>query len=123
MVHKEGDTFWYHECKYTEKRVYLPIGMKCPDCVLENMSSQDKAKMQQQRYSEVIMDCCLVLELDEKNFKALFRRASAYEALEKYSLALEDIQNCALLYPYNSSVNNSKNRLQNAVRQLKKMRS
>tara|TARA_X000001036_G_scaffold364638_1_gene348881 strand:+ start:436 stop:609 length:174 start_codon:yes stop_codon:yes gene_type:complete len=47
---KEGDTFWYHECKYTEKRVYLPIGMKCPDCVLENMSSQDKAKMQQQRY-------------------------------------------------------------------------
>jgi len=47
---KEGDTFWYHECPHTEKKVYLPIDWKCPDCVLEAMSETDKAKMQQQRY-------------------------------------------------------------------------
>tara|TARA_Y100000996_G_C22199943_1_gene510839 strand:- start:276 stop:449 length:174 start_codon:yes stop_codon:yes gene_type:complete len=47
---KDGDTFWYHECPHTGRKVYLPIGMKCPDCVLESMSDMDKVKMQQERY-------------------------------------------------------------------------
>ena len=50
MTYKEGDTFWYHECPHANKKVYLPVGMKCPDCVLESMSTTEKARVQQQRY-------------------------------------------------------------------------
>ena len=45
MVHKEGDTLWYHECPHSNKKVYLPIGMKCPDCVLNEMDSLEKGKL------------------------------------------------------------------------------
>jgi len=47
---KEGDTFWYHECPHTDKRAYLPVGMKCPDCVLEAMSSTERASVQMREY-------------------------------------------------------------------------
>ena len=47
---KDGDTFWYHECPDTGRKVYLPMDMKCPDCVLESMSDMDKVKVQQERY-------------------------------------------------------------------------
>jgi|TARA_B110000259_G_scaffold31116_1_gene34008 hypothetical protein len=50
MQKKEGDTFWYHECPHSNKRVYLPIGMKCPDCVMENMDFLERSKIQQQEY-------------------------------------------------------------------------
>jgi hypothetical protein len=49
-MHKEGDTFWYHICKYTDKKSYLPIGMNCPDCVLNEMNSLDRAKLEQAEY-------------------------------------------------------------------------
>ena len=52
MVHKEGDTFWYHECPHTDKKVYLPVSMKCPDCVLGEM---DKAnKKVNEKFSETL---------------------------------------------------------------------
>ena len=47
---RDGDTFWYHECPHTDRKVYLPIDMKCPDCVLENMSEMDKVKEQPKQY-------------------------------------------------------------------------
>ena len=47
---KDGDTFWYHEGPHTGRKVYLPMDMKCPDCVLESMSDMDKVKVQQERY-------------------------------------------------------------------------
>ena len=50
MTYKEGDTFWYHKCPVTNKTTFLPVGMKCPDCVLESMSTTEKARVQQQRY-------------------------------------------------------------------------
>ena len=50
MTHTEGDTFWYHTCPITDKVTFLPIGMKCPDCVLDEMDSLEKAKLEQARY-------------------------------------------------------------------------
>ena len=49
-MYKDGDTFWYHDCPHTDKKVYLPIGMKCPDCTLEAMTYTERAKIQQQIY-------------------------------------------------------------------------
>ena len=49
-MYKDGDTFWYHDCPHTDKKVYLPIGMKCPDCTLEAMTYMERTKIQQQIY-------------------------------------------------------------------------
>tara|TARA_R100000742_G_C4249844_1_gene68282 strand:- start:454 stop:630 length:177 start_codon:yes stop_codon:yes gene_type:complete len=50
MAKKEGDTFWYHECPHTDKKVYLPVDMKCPDCVLADMNPTERASVQMKRY-------------------------------------------------------------------------
>ena len=46
----EGDPFWYHECPHTDKKVYLPVDMKCPDCVLADMNPTERALVQMKRY-------------------------------------------------------------------------
>ncbi|CAM9365221.1 unnamed protein product [Chrysoparadoxa australica] len=50
-------------------------------------------------YEEVVNDCSQALELKEGYMKALTRRAQAYEALEKYDLALEDMKEVSKLDP------------------------
>ncbi|GMF45251.1 unnamed protein product [Phytophthora fragariaefolia] len=50
-------------------------------------------------FSGVIRDCTHVLEYDEKNQKALLRRALAYEGLERYRLALQDIRALLAINP------------------------
>jgi hypothetical protein len=42
MTYKEGDTFWYHKCPVTNKTTFLPVGMKCPECVLGEMDTANK---------------------------------------------------------------------------------
>ena len=54
---------------------------------------------QQSNYSAVIGDCTMVLEVDEKNQKALLRRGLAYEGLERYRLALQDIRALLAINP------------------------
>jgi len=53
-MHEEGDTFWYHKCPVNKKVTFLPIGMKCPDCVLNEMDCKQKAILQQERYKNEI---------------------------------------------------------------------
>jgi stress-induced-phosphoprotein 1 len=50
-------------------------------------------------FSGVIRDCTHVLEYDEKNQPALLRRALAYEGLERYRLALQDIRALLAINP------------------------
>lgn len=77
--------------------------------------------MQQQNYRQVIADCSAVLDLDEGNLKALFRRAMAFEGLEKYRSALEDIRACCIKKPDWAAANKAQHRIGNAVRMLKQM--
>jgi len=77
--------------------------------------------MQQQAYRQVIADCSAVLELDDGNLKALFRRAMAFEGLEKYRSALEDIRSCCCKKPDWAAANKAQHRIGNAVRRLKQM--
>ena len=49
-MYKDGDTFWYHDCPHTDKKVYLPIGMKRPNFTLEAITYMERAKIQQQIY-------------------------------------------------------------------------
>ena len=52
MTHNEGDTFWYHTCPITNKVTFLPIGMKCPECVLDEMGTATKKV--QEKFSKTL---------------------------------------------------------------------
>jgi stress-induced-phosphoprotein 1 len=77
--------------------------------------------MQQQNYRQVIADCSAVLAIEDGNLKALFRRAMAFEGLEKYRSALEDIRACCVKKPDWAAANTAQHRIGNAVRMLKQM--
>jgi len=71
---------------------------------------------QQSNYSAVIEDTSHVLESDPQNTKALLRRGLAFEGMEKFKLALQDMK--ALLYidPRMDVANKAQHRIQSALR-------
>lgn len=80
-------------------------------------------------FDGVISDCTAVLEVDPENVKALIRRAQAFEGVERYRFALQDVKT-VLMMPYNKVgksnfdlCNMMQHRLQRTVNQLKKMNS
>ncbi|ETV95980.1 hypothetical protein H310_10637 [Aphanomyces invadans] len=70
-------------------------------------------------FSAVIRDCSHVLEYEPENQKALLRRGLAYEGLERYRLALQDIRAVLALNPSIEIANKAQHRLGAAVRSLK----
>jgi len=74
---------------------------------------------QQSAFQQVIACCNEALELDPENAKALMRRSSAFEGMEKYRLALQDVRKVLLRHPTMSVANRAQHRLSSAVRRLK----
>jgi len=74
---------------------------------------------QQSDFSLVIAECNEALELDPCNPKALMRRSSAFEGMEKYRLALQDVRKVLLKHPTMAVANKAQHRLSSAVRRLK----
>ena len=78
-------------------------------------------------FDGVIADCTFVLEVEPTNVKALIRRAQAFEGVERYRFALQDVK--AVLSMPAATVgktnidlcNGMQHRLQRTVDQLKKM--
>mmetsp|Transcript_34644 Transcript_34644/g.87084 ORF Transcript_34644/g.87084 Transcript_34644/m.87084 type:complete len:262 (+) Transcript_34644:112-897(+) len=62
-------------------------------------SNRAACHMQHHGYKKVIADCTECLKIQPENAKALMRRCLAYEALEKYQLALDDAKQCLSLEP------------------------
>ena len=60
-----------------------------------------------------------MLEHDPKNIKALLRRGLAFENLERYRSALEDIRNVLMIDPTIAMANAAQHRIGDAVRKLK----
>ena len=80
-------------------------------------------------FDGVISDCTAVLEVEPDNVKALIRRAQAFEGVERYRFALQDVKT-VLQMPYQQVgksnfdlCNGMQHRLQRTVDQLKKMNS
>jgi stress-induced-phosphoprotein 1 len=80
-------------------------------------------------FDGVISDCTAVLEVEPDNVKALLRRAQAFEGVERYRFALQDVK-AVLQLPYHQVgktnfdlCNGMQHRLQRTVDQLKKMSS
>lgn len=98
-----------------------PKGAEDKAIVIDSYNNRAVCWMQQQNYRQVIMDTTAVLDIDPENLKALFRRAMAFEGLEKYRSALEDIRACCVKKPDWVAANKAQHRIGNAVRMLKQM--
>mmetsp|Transcript_45560 Transcript_45560/g.142692 ORF Transcript_45560/g.142692 Transcript_45560/m.142692 type:complete len:327 (-) Transcript_45560:302-1282(-) len=75
----------YSKCLDAEGSMTTPLAVKC----LLNRSACYK---QLSNFSGVIDDTSYVLEEHPENVKALIRRAQAFEACERYRLALQDVR-------------------------------
>lgn len=80
-------------------------------------------------FDGVIADCTAVLEVEPNNVKALVRRAQAFEGVERYRFALQDVKT-VLRMPFHEVgkanfdlCNGLQHRLQRTVDQLKRMNS
>lgn len=80
------------------------------------------AKQQLHDHKGVVEASSMVLEYDDNNQKALLRRGLAFEGLERFQLGLTDIRKLLLANPNVAMANKAQHRLQNALRQQRKMK-
>ena len=60
--------------------------------VIKALSNRAACYKQLSNFDGTIEDCTSVLEVEPENVKALVRRAQAFEAVERYKLALQDVK-------------------------------
>lgn len=99
------------------------------ELALKAYSNRAACNKQISHFDGTIEDCTAVLEIDPENVKALIRRAQAFEGVERYRFALQDVKT-VLSMPYQKVgkanfelCNGMQHRLQRTVAQLKKMSS
>jgi len=93
---------------------------KTTELAISCYNNRAACNQQMSNYSAVIEDCSCVLEFQNNNQKALLRRALAYEGLERYRLALQDIRHLLSINPNIEVANKAQHRIGQAVRLLKK---
>lgn len=71
---------------------------------------------QQSNYQAVIEDAGAVIEHEPNNTKALLRRGLAFEGVERYKLALQDMKALLALDPRMEIANKAQHRIQSALR-------
>lgn len=103
-----------------EKRMQSELAMKA-------LSNRAACYKQISHFDGVIEDSTAVLEVEPDNVKALIRRAQAFEAVERYRFALQDVKT-VLSMPYDKVgqanyqlCNGLQHRLNRTVQQLKAM--
>merc|ERR1711981_1283081 len=94
---------------------------------LKSLSNRAACYKQISNFDGTIEDCTAVIEIEPENVKALVRRAQAFEGVERYRFALQDIKT-VLTMPYDKVgksnfdlCNMMQHRLNRTVQQLKKM--
>lgn len=99
------------------------------DLALKAYSNRAACYKQISNFDGTIADCTAVLEVEPQNVKALVRRAQAFEGVERYRFALQDVKT-VLAMPYSQVgktnfdlCNGMQHRLNRTVAQLKKMNS
>jgi stress-induced-phosphoprotein 1 len=104
-------------------------GKEGSDLALKAFSNRAACYKQISNFDGTIQDCTSVLEVEPENVKALVRRAQAFEGVERYRFALQDVKT-VLGMPYQQVgkvnfdlCNGMQHRLQRTVNQLKKMNS
>jgi stress-induced-phosphoprotein 1 len=99
------------------------------ELALKALSNRAACNKQISHFDAVIEDCSAVLEVEPDNVKALIRRAQAFEGVERYRFALQDVK-AVLALPFDKVgktnfdlCNGMQHRLSRTVAQLKKMDS
>jgi len=102
-------------------------GKELSELALKAHSNRAACYKQISNFDGTIEDCTAVLEIDPDNVKALIRRAQAFEGMERYRFALQDVKQ-VLGMPYHKVgkqnfeiCNMMQHRLQRTVNQLKAM--
>lgn len=104
-------------------------GKSGSDLALKAYANRAACYKQISNFDGVISDCTAVLEVDPDNVKALIRRAQAFEGVERYRFALQDVKTVLMMGVANVGKTNydlcnmMQHRLQRTVTQLKKMNS
>lgn len=104
-------------------------GMGDSELALKAYSNRAACYKQISNFDGVIEDCSAVLEVDPENVKALIRRAQAFEGVERYRFALQDVKTVLGLPSHKVGkanfdlCNGLQHRLSRTVAQLKKMDS
>jgi len=104
-------------------------GKSGSDLALKAFANRAACYKQISNFDGVISDCTAVLEVDPDNVKALIRRAQAFEGVERYRFALQDVKTVLIMgIPKVGKTNYDlcnmmQHRLQRTVTQLKKMNS
>jgi stress-induced-phosphoprotein 1 len=100
-------------------------GESLSDLAMKAHSNRAACYKQISNFDGVIEDCTAVLEVDPENVKALVRRAQAFEGVERYRFALQDVKT-VLNMPYAKvgkanvdMCNMMQHRLNRTVQQLK----
>uniref|UniRef100_A0A7S1BD40 Uncharacterized protein n=1 Tax=Corethron hystrix TaxID=216773 RepID=A0A7S1BD40_9STRA len=115
----ENAVCFYSKCLDSLGEFSSSLAIKC-------LSNRAACYKQISNFDGTISDCTYVLEVEPENVKALVRRAQAFEAVEKYRYALQDVKQ-VLSMPFNSIgrvnyelCNGLQHRLNRVVAQLKK---
>jgi stress-induced-phosphoprotein 1 len=134
-AYKEKGDDAYKQAKFEEAIVDYT---KCIDALLKSGKGQSELALkaysnraacykQISNFDGTIQDCSAVLEVEPSNVKALIRRAQAFEGVERYRFALQDVKT-VLSLPYAEVgkqnfdlCNGMQHRLQRTVGQLKEM--
>lgn len=134
-LHKEKGDDLYKNAKFEEavgeytKAIdgYKKSGKASSEEILKAYSNRAACNKQISHFDAVIEDCTAVLEIEPGNVKALIRRAQAFEGVERYRFALQDVK-AVLAMPPNQIgkanfdlCNGMQHRLQRTVNQLKTM--
>lgn len=97
------------------------------ELALKSYSNRAACYKQISNFDGTIADCSAVLEVEHDNVKALIRRAQAFEGVERYRFALQDVK-AVLSMPYEKVgkanfdlCNGMQHRLNRVVQQLKAM--
>jgi len=113
----------YTKCLDTLKR----DGKGDSELALKAYSNRAACYKQISNFDGTIADCSAVLEVEHDNVKALIRRAQAFEGVERYRFALQDVK-AVLAMPYEKVgkanfdlCNGMQHRLNRVVQQLKSM--
>jgi stress-induced-phosphoprotein 1 len=131
-LHKEKGDEFYKNARFEDA---IAEYTKCinakpsQDILVKALSNRAACNKQISHFDGTIEDCTAVLEIEPNNIKALIRRAQAFEGVERYRFALQDVK--AVLSKPLSEVgkvnfdlcNGMQHRLTRTVNQLKSMNS
>nr|XP_046178670.1 peptidyl-prolyl cis-trans isomerase D [Oncorhynchus gorbuscha] len=84
-------------------------------CILNTAA----CKLKMLLWQEAMDSCDEALELNQKNTKALFRRAQAWQGLKEYSKAMSDLKKAQEIAPEDKAIGNEMKRVQLKVKEEK----